>query len=100
MSELLTESVGLHFRPKEIKDFVNEYLHAGYSLDLQREEDNAYDSNAIMVLAEDFHIGYVPKTDNFVLAALMDQDSTPNLRAQVHSFVGKNPQILIEWDDE
>jgi len=100
MPDLHTESVGLHFRPREVKDFVNETLSPGYPLDLQREPDNAYDSNAIMVLADDMHIGYVPKTDNYVLAALMDQGACNNLRAQVHNFIGKNPQIHIVWDEE
>ena len=108
MPELHTESVGLHFRPSEVKQFVNEELAVGDPLLLEREPGNQYDSNAIKVLIEtvdedgveeDLHIGYVPKTSNAVLAALMDQDAAPNLRASVFSFVGKNPQILIEWDE-
>jgi hypothetical protein len=98
MPELLTDCVGLHFRPSEVKTFVNEEVGPGYPVTLEREPDNQYDANAIKVLADDQHIGYVPKTSNTVLAMLMDQDDLPNLRAQVHSFVGRNPQILIEWD--
>lgn len=95
--ELLTESVGLHFRPSEVKTLVNEELTPGEELTLERDPENPYDSNAIKVLFLDEHIGFVPKTDNYVLAALMDQGLEP--RAKCHSFVGKNPQILIEWDD-
>lgn len=98
MPDLLCDCVGLHFRPSDVKMFVNEEIGPGYPITLEREPDNAYDSNAIMVLADDMHIGYVPKHCNTVLAMLMDQDEVPNLRGQVQGFVGKNPQILIEWD--
>lgn len=104
--QLHTESVGLHFRPSETKRFVNEELAIGDPLTLEREPSNPYDSNAIKVLADVGsdesgpifeHIGFVPKTDNYVLAQLMDGGLEPT--ARVHSFVGKNPQIVIEWDD-
>lgn len=98
MPEILTESVGLHFRPSEVKHFVNNELQVGQALTLEREPSNAYDSNAIKVLCDEHFIGYVPKTSNAVLAALMDQGVTHELRATVQSL-GKNPQILIEWDD-
>lgn len=100
MPELHTESVGLHFRPAETKNYVNNELQIGEELTLKREPSNAYDPNAIQVHAGEFFIGFVPKTSNAVLASLMDQEATPNLRAHVFSFVGKNPQILIEWDSE
>ena len=40
---------------------------------LKREKDNPYDSNAIMVLTNNgYHIGYIPKKENYILKNLMD----------------------------
>ena len=40
---------------------------------LKREKDNPYDDNAIMVLAKDgYHIGYIPRKENYILKNLMD----------------------------
>lgn len=40
---------------------------------LKREKNNPYDSNAIMVLTNDgYHIGYIPRKENYILKNLMD----------------------------
>jgi hypothetical protein len=47
-------------------------IKVGDNLTLQRE-DNKFDSNAVMIFAEDKRkLGYVPEKDNTVFARLMD----------------------------
>lgn len=51
---------------------VLEAISVGDKLSLVRE-DNKFDSNAIMILAQDKRkLGYVPEKDNIVFARLMD----------------------------
>lgn len=40
---------------------------------LVREPDNQYDSNAVQVWARGTHVGYVPRTQNAVLAKFIDE---------------------------
>lgn len=69
---------GVSFRPDypdnliEL-DTINKNSEEPVALDLVREPDNAYDSNAIMVLYEGQHLGYIPKALNEGMAALMDR---------------------------
>ena len=69
---------GVSFRPDypdnliEL-DTIDKNSEEPVALDLVREPDNAYDSNAIMVLYEGHHLGYIPKALNEGMAALMDR---------------------------
>lgn len=48
-------------------------LETGNKLILQREPDNRFDENAILVLDEKSRkLGYIPEKDNLVFARLMD----------------------------
>ena len=76
MPRYLTNLAGLSFRPAEAKILVKS-LRPGAKLKLQREPDNPFDPNAIMVLAptaEDAFefIGYVEKLTNGPLAPDLD----------------------------
>lgn len=52
---------------------VLETIKVGDMLNLQREDTNEYDSNAILVLdKEKQKLGYVPEKDNIIFARLMD----------------------------
>lgn len=54
---------------------VDEIVEKGKILQLVREPDNAYDPRAIAVTLDDgFMLGYIPRTDNRVIATLMDND--------------------------
>lgn len=65
------ELVGTSFRPAEAKEIVKA-ASIGDEYRLERDAENAYDDNAIKVMSDDEHIGFVPKTDNADLAAEMD----------------------------
>lgn len=69
---LLTEAVvsGTNFRDLTI---VEDRLKEKSIVFLKREKDNPYDENAIMVLTSDgYHIGYIPRKENYILKNLMD----------------------------
>lgn len=52
---------------------VLETIQVGDVLNLQREDTNKYDSNAILVLNEEKKkLGYFPEKENIVFARLMD----------------------------
>lgn len=65
--------VGMKHRGME--DFVRN-LPADEPLVLVREPDNKFDPNAVQVWARGHHIGYVPKTQNMVLARFIDANGT------------------------
>ncbi len=46
-------------------------LNAGKSLDLVSEPDNPYDAKAIAIYSEGLKIGYIPTTENELIATLM-----------------------------
>ncbi len=54
-------------------------LRAGHLLLLRREPENEYDDCAIAVYSATTKLGFVPRTDNAVLAALLDSGDYPLL---------------------
>ena len=60
-------------------DLVWNELKVGTPLTFEREEDNRYDPSAVQVVYtrkednEKFLLGYVPKGENVLIAALLDQ---------------------------
>lgn len=50
-------------------------LRASDKLDLVREPENPHDSNAVAILHEGFHVGYVPARHNWVGRALDEGDT-------------------------
>ena len=63
-------------------------MQAGETLTLVREPQNTHDKNAIAIYWQEQKIGYVPRTNNTALAALMD-DQQP-LQACIEK-VTQNP---------
>lgn len=99
---------GVNFRGEYIKDFVTnrEMLKPEDLVELVREPDNAYDENAIMVMAQsvrdsanfDLHIGYVAREIAETVAPLMDGGMP--LRASIFGFnTPITPVITIEQVD-
>jgi hypothetical protein len=69
---LLTTTVvsGTNYRDLTV---VEDKLKEKKLVFLKREKNNPYDSNAIMVLTDDgYHIGYIPRKENYILKNLMD----------------------------
>lgn len=58
-------------------DEVWDSLKIGTLLHLERENDNGFDPNAVAVVytdeaSQNYHIGYIPRTDNELLASFID----------------------------
>lgn len=72
---------GANFRPKEAKEALSE-LSIDDEVFLEREPDNAYDSNAVMVIDPDsnLHVGYVEKEVAKVIAPLLDEGKSYKTR--------------------
>lgn len=78
---------GTNFRP-DITE-IEPTLTVGAELKLQRQPKNEFDASAIAIYdSENYHLGYVPKTKNEVLARLLD--------------AGKNLSVKLvakQWND-
>ncbi|HSW62010.1 MAG TPA: HIRAN domain-containing protein [Dissulfurispiraceae bacterium] len=70
-------------------------LTAGDSIRLVRESENRYDENAIEVFWKDEKLGYIPRSDNVMLAQMMDRRL--KLQARISGLaVSSNPWKRIE----
>ena len=92
--QIITTLAGANFRPAEAKEIVRQ-LSVGNHLDLEAEPDNKYDPNAVKVVLEGEHLGYVAKINNPEVArALADGDL---LIATVIDFeTSLKPVLMIE----
>lgn len=70
-------------------------LEIGGVLDLELEEDNAYDSRAVMIRYKDFHLGYVPRANNRIFYKLLKIGFT-HIEARVQSLdPSSNPEEQV-----
>jgi len=80
-----------------IKDeSVFDEIKVGDKLILQREPDNRFDENAILILdGKSRKLGYIPEKDNIVFARLMDAGKYLTAKIEDISFKGSFRQIDI-----
>ncbi|MBE5924692.1 MAG: restriction endonuclease [Lachnospiraceae bacterium] len=80
-----------------IKDeSVFENVKSGDKLIMQREPDNRFDENAILVLdAKKRKLGYIPEKDNIVFARLMDAGKYLIAKVDMMEMKGSFRQINI-----
>ncbi len=82
------------------------HLEEGMELELLRVDFNKHDKNAVAVYAKcdidgetrSFMLGYLPRSENKVIAALMDMGWSALLRAELAELDdhdGKRPEIII-----
>lgn len=99
--ELNITLAGANFRPAEAKDFIKTMLNRDTTVLLQRDPTNPYDSNAIKIVClddmdDEVFIGFVPKTDNAVLAMALDADGEYTIKHT--GFIGTiQPTFRIEF---
>ena len=72
---------------------VFDKLHIGTKLQLVREDENSYDSNAVAIFCQDQMLGYVPRAVNRELALLLDTGHGDIFEARVQSL---NPMLSPE----
>lgn len=80
-----------------IKDeSVFDEIKVGDKLILQREPDNRFDENAILILdGKSRKLGYIPEKDNIVFARLMDAGKYLTAKIEDIRFKGSFRQIDI-----
>ena len=78
------------------EESVFDEIKVGDKLILQREPDNRFDENAILILdAKSRKLGYIPEKDNIVFARLMDAGKYLTAKIEDISFKGSFRQIDI-----
>ena len=81
-----------HIKDESVFDDIRE----GDKLILQREPDNRFNENAILVLnSKSQKLGYIPEKDNIVFARLMDAGKYLTAKIEDISFKGSFRQISI-----
>lgn len=86
---------GTSFRP-EIAN-IEPDLQPGAKLRLQREPQNEFDEFAIALYAfKNFHVGYVPKTKNEILARLLDAGKSLSAKLVAQERSGSWLKLNIE----
>ncbi len=80
----------MHYGYVDLKDRLN----AGDALTMERDLDNAYDFFAVGVFWKGVKIGYLPSTENIVIANLLDSG------VSMHAYIGQidqqaNPQHAL-----
>lgn len=65
-----------HYKGERISHLLKE----GTNIQLKREPENKYDSNAIALYCDDVKIGFVPRDDNYTMALLLDQNAPLSAR--------------------
>jgi hypothetical protein len=63
---------GINFRPRECRDEAAS-LELNSVLSLEREPENAFDTNAIKVMSKGFHVGYVERGVASFISPLIDE---------------------------
>lgn len=97
MNEAFVPVVGTHFRGSDAKRIVNGMTTGFTDFTFEREPDNEYDSNAIKVIVDNEHIGYLARANNVNLAEAMDHGAV--LSAEVIDFESRKPVLHIRWAD-
>lgn len=92
--QIFCDMVGANFRPTETKEIIKS-LRVGDILTLVREADNPYDKFAVRCVYQDEFLGFIPKTDNYEIAASLDAGN--DLTAEIVSFQNSlRPSLAIE----
>ena len=88
-NEFYTKVVGVTF---ENRQSLLSNLSEGQELELKREKENEYDSNAVAVYAQEKHLGYIKREIARHLA--MNMDSGISYKAMVSQLTGVDKEIL------
>lgn len=91
MSDVTFRLNGASFRPIECQ-FAAQALKPGDVLDLESEPDNLHDPNAIKILKDSLHLGYVNRESCVDVRNALE--SNPALTAVVVSRIGKNSALV------
>ena len=71
---IVTKIVGMGFLLGATKKIAA--AGPGNYVTIRREADNRYDDKAVEVLIDGMKVGYVPRSENILIAAMMDEGKT------------------------
>lgn len=95
--EVFSPLVGVTFRGAEVKEIVkNLTADDGERLTLEREPTNPYDVNAVKVLCDGTHVGYIAKENNIAVAMALDEGAEVSVKIIGFENTIK-PTLLLEW---
>lgn len=77
---------------------IYKYLFAPKSVVLEEEPDNKYDKNAIKVIIDDVHVGYIKKEDCTHVKQLIDSKNIISIDATISG--GKYRYYYEDYDDD
>lgn len=80
-----------------IESNIYEYNFNPIFIDLKPEPDNPYDPNAIMVLIDNAHVGYIKKGNCTHIKKLLNSNSIVSISAHIG---GGNFKYLVQHDEE
>lgn len=83
--------VGNSFRTADEQAFMHGMV-AGETLTLERDPENPYDDNAIKVIADEFHLGFVERQWAEDIAPLMDNGQAFHVTVLT---VGRKPLLEL-----
>ncbi len=93
MAKMVTFIAGMNFRPGAAERL--KVLPKNQPLELRREADNKFDSNAVAVYHGPTHLGYIPAVDARSVAAAIDRGLTATATL---SRVSASTEITVSWD--
>lgn len=77
---------------------IYEIIFSPNSIELVEEPENEYDSNAIKVIIDDIHVGYIKKGSCSHIKNLLTSNKIAKITADIHG--GKYKYIYSEYDEE
>jgi hypothetical protein len=95
MPEAFTTVVGTHFRSSDAKRIVNDLTPGRSGFEFEAEPTNEYDPNAVKVLCQGEHIGYLSRGNNSGIATALADGAA--LVAEVIDFEGRKPVLHVKW---
>ena len=95
MLTIRSSIVGTYYRtPAEKSELYTS--KAGAEIKLIREPRNQFDSNAIKVMLNDYHVGYLSKSDASEYAPVMDYEGVTELTGHLVNTTEKYPIIEFQ----
>lgn len=104
MPDILSVIVGTKFRGDQAMSAIAK-MRPGDVVELRRERENAYDSDAVACRYLGIHVGYLPRRVNVPIARAMDDGAQLTARVeQIPLFSGRRierePRLQISWAAE
>jgi hypothetical protein len=98
-----THLAGAKFRPIEARE-IYEALEPGGEIDLALDPTNQYDSNAVKVLVEGTHVGFIPAKISMEITEIVARGSfdyarkREKLTIEIHYDTNQEDEVFVDDD--